>query len=171
MSLLNSAFRLATRVLPATVVHAHCDVPCGIYDPHLAQIAALTTIRMSQLLQNLKMPGPASTPAEVNAFAAEVSRLTAAKEHHAELCKHELRILWGDYFKPEHLQQVPDLHDKFWKAMKLASTVRQKNDQKAAEDLLAAVQGIAEAFWKTKGAKSVKQPSRQAVGFELVYPA
>ena len=171
MSLLNSAFLLAHRVFPATVAHAHCDVPCGIYDPHLAQIAALTTIRMSQLLQNLKMPGPASTPAEVNAFAAEVSRLTAAKEHHAELCKHELRILWGDYFKPEHLQQVPDLHDKFWKAMKLASTVRQKNDQKAAEDLLAAVQGIAEAFWKTKGAKSVKQPSRQAVGFELVYPA
>ncbi|MEK7872758.1 MAG: superoxide dismutase, Ni [Chloroflexota bacterium] len=160
MSLLNSAFRLVNRVFPATIVHAHCDIPCGIYDPHTAQVSALTAIRMSQLLQNLKMPGPASTPAEVNAYAAEASRLTATKEQHAELCKHELRILWGDYFKPEHLQQVPDLHDKFWKALKLASAVRQKNDLKTAEDLLAAVQQIAEAFWKTKGAKTAKQPSR-----------
>ncbi|MBI4200459.1 MAG: superoxide dismutase, Ni [Chloroflexi bacterium] len=171
MSLARGMFHFAHRLFPAKVAYAHCDIPCGIYDPHLAQLAALTVIRMNQLIQGLKRPGPGAPPQEVDAYNAELGRLVAVKEHHAEVCKQELRIFWGDYFKPEHLQQVPDLHDKFWKAMKLASTTRQKNDLKAAQDLLATVQDIAEAFWKTKGAQVRRQPSRQTAGGELVYPA
>ncbi|MBI2872207.1 MAG: superoxide dismutase, Ni [Chloroflexi bacterium] len=171
MSLLNSAFALADRVLPAKVVHAHCDIPCGIYDPHMAQVAALTVIRMNQLIADLKKPAANASPEENAAYSAQLARLVATKEEHAELCKRELRVLWGDYFRPEHAQQYPELHDKFWKAMKTASAARQKNDMKAAQDLLAATQDIAEVFWKTKGAKPVRQPSRQTVGGELVYPS
>lgn len=164
MSLVATAVKLAHRLFPVREAFAHCDIPCGIYDPHMAQIAALTVVRMNQLLQNVKSD-------DHTAYTSEVSRLTKVKEEHAELCKHELRVLWGDYFKPEHLQKYPDLHDTFWKAMKVASAARQKVDMKAAEELLAATQRIAEIFWDTKGAKPVRQPSRQTVGGELVYPS
>ena len=171
MYLHHHAFKVFNRVFPARVAHAHCDIPCGIYDPHAAQIAALTVIRMNQLIQNLAKPGSKSTPAEVEAYSAALSRYVSVKEQHAELCKQELRILWGDYFRPEHIQQHPDLHDRFFNAMKLASKSRQQNDMEAAQQLLGAVQGIAEIFWATKGAKTQRQPSRQTVGGELVYPA
>jgi nickel superoxide dismutase len=161
MSFFTSAFGLLNRILPAEEGHAHCDIPCGIYDPHAAQIAALTAVRMNQLIDAM----------EEGAAAASLSRYIAEKERHAELCKHELRILWGDYFKPEHLEAYPDLHDNVHKAMKAASAVKQSNSLQAAEDLLAATQNIAEIFWKSKGAEVSRQPSRQIVGGELVYPA
>ena len=94
-----------------------------------------------------------------------------AKEEHAQLVKKELDTLWHDYFKPDHAQQYPDLTDKLWEAMRLASSARQKNDMDASQKLLSAVQDIAEIFWKTKGANVSRQPSRQTVGGELVYPA
>ncbi len=171
MSLYKDAFRVFNRVLQTKVAYAHCDIPCGIYDPHAAQLAALTVIRMNQLIQGLAKPGPQSTPAQIETYNASLSRIVAVKEQHAELCKHELRVLWGDYFRPEHVQQYPDLHERFFNAMKLASKARQQNDMDAAQQLLAAVQGIAEIFWKTKGAKVNRQPSRQTAGGELVYPA
>ena len=33
---------------------AHCDVPCGIYDPIVAQINALTVVRMMDLMAALE---------------------------------------------------------------------------------------------------------------------
>ena len=171
MALYKGAFRVFNRVFQTRVAYAHCDIPCGIYDPHTAQLAALTVVRMNQLIQNLAKPEPTSTPAQVEAYSTALSRFVAVKEQHAEACKHELRVLWGDYFRPEHIQQYPDLHDRFFNAMKLASKAKQTNDMDAAQQLLAAVQGIAEIFWKTKGAKVNRQPSRQTVGGELVYPA
>ena len=167
---LSGMMTAAKRQFSTKVAHAHCDIPCGIYDPHLAQVAALTVVRMNQLIEGLEAPG--ASAAEQAAHSAALSRYVTVKEEHAELCKRELRILWGDYFKPDHLQQVPDLHDQFWNAMRLASAARQKNDPDGAQKLLASVQGIAEAFWKTKGADTSRQPSRQgAAGGELVYPA
>ena len=170
MSLLDRVFQAATRLFPARVAYAHCDIPCGIYDPHLAQVAALTTVRMNQLIQDLPKPGPQASPQEGETYNAKLSRYIAVKEHHAELAKHELRILWGDYFKPEHVQQHPKLHDLFWNGMKLASKTRQEIDVGAAQELLGTVQDIAEIFWKTKGAEVRRQPSLQTGGGELVYP-
>ncbi len=95
----------------------------------------------------------------------------AVKEEHAELCKHEVRIIWGDYIKPEHLEKHKDLHNIVFNIMKLGSKVRQNVDMQAAQDLLAEVQKFAEIFWDTKGASTKKQESRQAAGGELVYPA
>jgi nickel superoxide dismutase len=82
-----------------------------------------------------------------------------------------VRIIWGDYFKPEHLEKHADLHATVWNIMKLSSKVRQNVDMQAAEDLLAEVQKFAEAFWATKDAKTQRVPSRQAVGGEIVVPA
>ena len=158
------------RISP-TLVSAHCDIPCGIYDPHGAQLAVLTIIRMHQLIAELPKPGPQTTPEERDVYVHKLSRYTKVKEDHAELCKHELRVIWGDYFTPEHLQKFPELHGLFWDAMKAASKVRQDINLQTAQDLLAKVQKIAEIFWKTKGAEVRRQPSLQKAGGELVFPA
>jgi nickel superoxide dismutase len=151
------------RVFPAPLASAHCDIPCGIYDPHLAQIAALTTVRMNQLIADL----PQSLSAQ---DSAKLARFVAVKEEHAELCKRELRVLWADYFKPEHLQQHANLHELFWNTLKVASKVRQEVNAAAADELSSNVKQIAEIFWQTKGATTRRQPSMQAVGGEIVYP-
>ncbi|MBI4257591.1 MAG: superoxide dismutase, Ni [Thaumarchaeota archaeon] len=151
-------------------VQAHCDIPCGIYDPHDAQLGALTVIRMIQMMNELPKPSANASPAEVAAYEAKLSRFVRVKEDHAEQVKRELRILWGDYFKPDHVKQYPELHDLFWNALKTASKARQEVDMKAAQDLLSTVQKIAEIFWKTKGADVRRQPSLQTAGGELVYP-
>ena len=155
----------------ARMVSAHCDIPCGIYDPHLAQVSVLTIIRMNQLIAELPKPGPQTSPEERDAYVHKLSRCTAIKEEHAELCKRELRVLWGDYFTPDHLKAYPELHTLFWETMKLASKVRQEVNLQAAQDLLVKVQKITEIFWKTKGAEIRRQASLQKSGGELVYPS
>ena len=159
------ATRLVEHIFPIRHVEAHCDIPCGIYDPHDAQISALTIIRMNQLIQDLD-----TKDTDPGTYNSKLSRYVTVKEEHAERCKRELRILWGDYFKPEHLEKHKDLHDLFWKAMKLASKTRQENDIQTSQELLGTVQRIAEVFWETKGADIRRQPSLQAAGGELVYP-
>jgi nickel superoxide dismutase len=152
-------------------VYAHCDIPCGIYDPHEAQIAALTVVRMMQLIAELPKPATGAKSEEVEAFGFKLARYTAVKEQHAERVKAELRIIWGDYFTPEHAKQLPTLHETFWKTMKAASKTRQSTSLADAQELSSLVQQIAEMFWKSKGVKTVKQPSNQKVGGEMVYPA
>jgi nickel superoxide dismutase len=171
MSILDQALSLADRVRSPREVRAHCDIPCGIYDPHMAQVAALTVVRMVQLIQGLQPPGEGMSKEQVDTYAMQISRYTATKEQHAALCEHELVVLWTDYFKPEHLQQFPNLHDTFWQAMKLTSTVKQQVNMDASQQLLAACQNIAEIFWQTKGVQTRRQPSNQgAAGGEFVYP-
>jgi nickel superoxide dismutase len=170
-SLMDRVFGALDRVAPPSVAHAHCDIPCGIYDPHMAQIAALTTVRMVQLIQGLQAPSQGASKEEWDTYLMQISRYTAVKEEHAKMCEHEIIVLWTDYFKPEHLQQAPDLHEVVWKATKLTSTVKQQISMEAAQQLLAATQQIAEIFWKTKGVQTRRQPSNQGqVGGELVYP-
>ena len=166
---LRPSLRLIDLLSPPETVHANCDIPCGIYDPHLAQIGALTCIRMNQLISDLKQP-ESRDKAEWDKYANSQSRYIAVKEEHAELVKKEVRIIWGAYFKPEHLEKHPKLHETVWNIMKLGSKVRQNVDMQAAQDLLAEVQKFAEIFWATKDAKAQRQPSRQAVGGEIVVP-
>ena len=170
-ALIRSSLRLLDRISPPEIVNAHCDIPCGIYDPGLAQIAAQTVVRMHQLIDGLERPGPDADPAKMQAFVNSISRYIAVKEEHAELCKHEVRIIWADYFKPEHLEDHPELHANVWNILKLGSKVRQNVDAAAADELLTAVQGFAEAFWATKGVSTKRVPSNQAVGGDSVVPA
>src|SRR3990170_6115949 len=154
---------MPNRLVPTEEPLAHCDIPCGIYDPHLAQVGAQTVVRMNQLIEGLgSAPGP-SDKEKNDAWHNSLSRYVAVKEEHAELVKKEVRIIWGDYFKPEHLEKHKDLHQTVWNIMKLGSTVRQQVNAQAANDLLAEVQKFAEAFWATKDAKTQRVPSRQAV--------
>ncbi|MEX1254369.1 MAG: superoxide dismutase, Ni [Dehalococcoidia bacterium] len=168
---MKALLRLIDRISPPETVHAHCDIPCGIYDPHLAQIGALTCIRMNQLINDLgDSPGPGDKKKN-DAWHSSLGRYITVKEEHAELVKREVRIIWGDFFKPEHLEKSPDLHATVWNIMKGGSKVRQNIDLAAAEELLAGVQKFAEAFWAAKGVKTQRVPSQQAVGGELVVPA
>lgn len=156
---MRSVFNLLTRTLPTRVAHAHCDIPCGIYDPYPAQIAAHTVIRMVTLIQE-----------EKDKDLHKLARYTHVKEEHAELVKKEVRILWGDYFKEEHLKDYPNLHELVFKTMKLASKARQEVNLEVAKALLASVQQIAEIFWKTKGVKTKRIPAPYPSGGELVLP-
>jgi len=132
-----------TRLLaPRTTAHAHCDIPCGIYDPSTATIAASTVAKMVEKIQGFGGQDEANR----NNFVRSVQ----VKEEHAQLCKKELLILWSDYFKPEHLEKYPKLHDTFWKAAKLCSKNKQTVDAQAAADLQAAVKEISDIFWATK---------------------
>jgi len=170
MKLVDRVISLLDRVSPPRSVRAHCDIPCGIYDPHAAQVAALTVIRMVQLIEALPKPTDGASKAEWDLYNAQIARYTVVKEEHAKLCEHELVILWTDYFKPEHLEKYPHLHDLFWKATKLTSTVKQSINMDASQQLLAACQEIAEIFWDTKGVKTRRQPTNQTAGGEFVYP-
>lgn len=160
----------ASKILPKKVAYAHCDIPCGIYDPHLTQMAAHTVIRMTNLITDLKASSSEPPFDERKRIISQISRLTKVKEEHAELVKHEVRILWGDYFKEEHLKQYPELHDLVFRAMKLASKARQEVNIEAANELLDTVQEIAEIFWKTKNIKSAKIKSPYPSGGTLVVP-
>jgi nickel superoxide dismutase len=150
---------------PPATVHAHCDIPCGIYDPHLMQLAALTVVRMNQLIDGLDAAG--------NARANEhaLTRYTVVKEEHAEIVKREARVIFGDYFKPEHVEKHTNLRDLTWNILKTAGKARQNIDMQAAQDLLGLTQQFAEIFWDTKGVATKKQPSNQAAGGEFVVPA
>lgn len=130
-------------LLPAQPIYAHCDIPCGIYDPKAAQTAAATVLKMVQLIKELSDD---PTLENRNKFV----RCVLTKEEHARKCKEEILILWTDYFKPEHLEKFPDLHDTFWKAAKLCSKNKQNIDEEAAKELVAAVDHIAEIFAETK---------------------
>ncbi len=153
---------------PEEIAYAHCDIPCGIYDPHQMQLAAHTVIRMTSMINDLKVSSENPSFEERKKIIHQVSRLTKVKEEHAELVKHELRILWGDYFKEEHLKDYPDLHTLVFKTLKLASKARQEINMDAANELLANTQQIAEIFYKTKGVTPVRVKSVYPTGLEIV---
>ena len=134
--------RLLTRLLaPKVIVHAHCDLPCGVYDPAQARIEAES----------------------IKAIIAKVAdnddpdfrtRAILIKEQRSELVKHHLWVLWTDYFKPPHFEKFPQLHQLVNEATKLAGAggTKGSNDVKTADELLAKIDEIAEIFWETKKA-------------------
>jgi nickel superoxide dismutase len=148
-------------------VDAHCDIPCGIYDPHQAQIGALTVIRMVDLIEKLfEEHGDDLSPAFLNSMA----RYVAVKEEHAELTKHEIRVIWGDFIKEAHVEQYPQLHGLVHKIMQLGSKARQTVDRETALALLDAVNEFAMIFWQIKGKQTKRVNAPQSVTEEIVLP-
>ncbi len=135
--------RIADRVIPVGFADAHCDIPCGIYDPRDAIQAAQTVIRMTELIEGMGAP---SSVEDHNSFA----RYVAVKEEHATKAKNDILIIWTDYFKPEHLAAHPELHTKVWEACKLGSYVKQHVDMAKAIEFKAALEAIGAAFADTK---------------------
>src|SRR3989338_10606837 len=170
MPAIHKIFSAIDKIFPARIAHAHCDIPCGIYDPHNAQMAAHTIIRMVNLISELPPIVPAMSPEQRMEALNKMQRYVSVKEQHAEILKNEVRILWGDYFKPEHLQKFPELHDLVWKTLKLASKARQEINLAASEELLESVNKIAEIFWKTKDVATIRAPAPYPTKKETVYP-
>ncbi len=148
--------RILDKIFPPKEIYAHCDIPCGIYDPHAAQMAAHTVIRMTNMINGLKASSANPLLDERKKIISQITRLTKVKEEHAEIVKHEVRVIWGDYFKPEHIKEHPQLHELVFDIMKLASKARQEIDPEASQQLLTKVQEFAEIFYKTKGIEPIR---------------
>lgn len=145
---------ILARLLHEGVAHAHCDIPCGVYTTHRAGIAAETVEKMVQKIEDLVVPSPKSTAHEVQEHKNAINRFVSTKEEWAQICKEELLILWTDYFKEEHLEEFPNLHETFWKAAKLCSTNKREVNPQAAKQLREAVDAIAEMFERAEGDKA-----------------
>ena len=129
-------------------VDAHCDGPCGVYDPASARIAGEAVQSMTK-----KMNALADSDADCNSagYINTMSRYAAIKEEESQKCKDELLVLWTDYFKPVHLESNPELHNTFWIAAKLCSACKVEVSETHAQELMDAVEEIHNLFWKTKG--------------------
>ena len=133
--------RLPRLFTPRTTVSAHCDLPCGVYDPAQARIEAESVMACQQKWQD-------------NDDAEFRARAVAIKEARATMVKEHLWVLWTDYFKPPHFEKYPQLHTLFNEATKLAGATGTKGsmDADVADQLLAKIDEIAEIFWETKKA-------------------
>ena len=139
MRILPRLLQLADRVRPPLTASAHCDLPCGVYDPAQARIEAESVQKIIEKYHN-------------TADEAFRQRCLFIKEERANLVKHHLWVLWTDYFKPPHLEQFPELHDLFWRATKAAGEAKQTTDPADAQRLLDLIDEIAVIFAKTKQA-------------------
>ena len=130
---------LARGFAPKATAFAHCDLPCGVYDPAQARIEAESVKAISEKYQQ-------NTDAEFR------ERAIVIKEQRSELVKHHLWVLWTDYFKPPHFEKYPQLHQLFNDATKLAGGggTKGSTDPAVAGALLAKIEDISKIFWETK---------------------
>jgi nickel superoxide dismutase len=142
--------RIGKTMKTPLVAQAHCDGPCGVYDPASARIAAEAVQSMTKKMLALTPPDPSDGPA-MAAYLNTMSRYASIKEEEAQTCKDELLVLWTDFFKPQHLEANPDLHDTFWHAAKLCSACKVEVSAEHAQELMDACEAIHEMFWSAKG--------------------
>ena len=126
-------------------VEAHCDIPCKIYDPAISQVAALSVVRLIDLLHEID-PSDTSLKSE-----AHKSRLVIEKETQAKIVKSEITIIWGDYFKEPQIEAHPNVHKLVHEIMMIASKCKQDVKRENAEQLVTKVNEFATIFWTTKG--------------------
>jgi len=139
--------RFSEILAPKKTVRAHCDLPCGVYDPEQARIEAESCYKI------IEKYGASQDE-------AYRTRAIAIKEERAELVKHHLDVLWHDYFKPEHLEMVPNLHELFWNATKQASKVKASTDIADAKKLLDIIDEV-DAAWIATGGQEKTRVVRQ----------
>jgi nickel superoxide dismutase len=133
--------RLRRLLTPRITGYGHCDLPCGVYDPAQARIEA----------ESVKMIMEKYAANDDPVFR---TRALMIKEQRADLVKHHLWVLWTDYFKPNHAEKYPQLHQLFWEATKQAGAAGGKGsvDPADGQKLLDSIDGIAKIFWETKAA-------------------
>jgi len=139
MPVLSRVLSIIDRFSPPEQVSAHCDLPCGVYDPAQARIEAESVKAIQEKYQ----------ASEDEAFKA---RALVIKEERADLTKHHLWVLWTDYFKPPHLEKYPQLHQLFWEATKAAGATKGSVDPATGQKLLDQIAEIDKIFWETKKA-------------------
>ena len=139
MPVLSRVLSIIDRFSPPEQVSAHCDLPCGVYDPAQARIEAESVKAIQEKYQ----------ASDDEAFKA---RALVIKEERADLTKHHLWVLWTDYFKPPHLEKYPQLHQLFWEATKAAGATKGSVDPATGQKLLDQIAEIDKIFWETKKA-------------------
>jgi nickel superoxide dismutase len=139
MPVLSTVLSLIDRFSPPERVHAHCDLPCGVYDPAQARIEA----------ESVKATQEKYGASDDETFK---TRALLIKEQRSDLCKHHLWVLWTDYFKPPHLEKYPELHQLFWDATKAAGATKSSVDPSTGQKLLDLIAQIDTIFWETKKA-------------------
>lgn len=144
---------------------AHCDIPCKIYDPQIAQIATLSVIRFMDLIAEVTGKESMSI-----ADQAQLARLVREKEKHAALVKDEVRTIWGDYFKAPQFEKFPDTHSLVHSIMLTASACKQGVTREPAEKLLQLVNEFAKSFWTTKGVDTFEATCPYPPAMTVVYP-
>jgi nickel superoxide dismutase len=145
MPLVDRLLAAADRLSPPIAVHAHCDLPCGVYDPAQARIEAQSVKAIQERYQNAeKVKSGAETVEDYR------SRCLSIKEQRANLVKEHLWVLWTDYFKPDHKEKYPQLHDLFWQATKEAGLAKKSQDPAQGQKLLDLIGEIDTIFWATK---------------------
>ena len=133
-----------TRLLKPTITaSAHCDLPCGVYDPEQARIEAESCYK---IIEKYK----ASNDEQFK------TRAILIKEERAELAKHHIDVLWSDYFKPEHVQKYPEITELCWKAAKQCSKVKSSLELSDAKTLLEMIDKIAEVWTKAGGPQATR---------------
>jgi nickel superoxide dismutase len=163
--MLHNLINLYDKCVGIDAASAHCDVPCKIYDPITAQIATLSTIRFMDLINELASEEKLSL-----ADQAKLSRLVAEKEVHAEKVKHEVRGIWGDYFKQPQFEQFPNIHTLVHSIMLAGSACKQGIEREKGEVLLALVNEFAAAYWSTKNVETYMAKSPYPPEEMIVYP-
>ena len=127
------------RMFAPSIVMAHCDLPCGVYDPAQARVEAESVKAIMEKYNASDDP-----------YFKE--RATVIKEQVAGECNRHLDVLWYQYFTPAHLEKYPQLHELFWTAKKTTSHAKRTNDLAVAQKLLDSIGEIGEIFWETKKA-------------------
>jgi len=145
MAIVDRILAALDRLSPPGTAHAHCDLPCGVYDPAQARIEAQSVKAIQERYQNAEKAKSAAET--VDDYRA---RCLVIKEQRANLVKEHLWILWTDYFKPEHKEKYPQLHDLFWNATKEAGLAKKSQDPAQGQKLLDLVGEIDKIFWETK---------------------
>ena len=149
----------------ADQAQAHCDSPCGIYDTQPALIAAVSVVRLMDIIHQAA-EDRTEGPAKQNLIIRSVLR----KEEEAEKVKHEIRIIWGDYFKGDLLTQHPNIHELTHSIMLKASACKQDVHREDGEALVELVNEFAEIFWQTKGKQTQRLEVPYQPSLEVVYP-
>ncbi|WP_227429158.1 superoxide dismutase, Ni [Psychrobacter sp. I-STPA6b] len=159
--MLHSLLQKFDTARPFSTVSAHCDIPCGIYDSTPAQIFALSVLRYCHQIDGL---------GDSKEDQAKLVRLVADKEKHAESVKHEIRVIWGDYFKGELLEKYPNIHELTHSIMMAGSAAKQSVSVEKAQKLVDLVNEFAEIFWETKGVETYRATCPYEPKVETVYP-
>lgn len=163
--MLHSMIKAYDKLIGVKTVSAHCDIPCKIYDPGTAQIAALTIIRLADLIAEIDAKDSLSVKDH-----AQLTRLVAEKEAHGLIVKEEVRVIWGDYFKQPQFEQVAGVHELVHSIMLQASKAKQGVDRNDAVELLKLLNQFAEAFWLTKGVSTYTAVCPYPPAEQVVYP-
>ena len=142
--------------------NAHCDIPCKIYDPAVVQVAALSVVRILDIISELEESSKRNQ--------SELARLTIEKENQARIVKDEIRIIWGDYFKDPQIEMYPNIHSLVHSIMMSGSKCKQSIDRQNGLDLVELVNEFTEAFWGTKDVKTQRVIAPYPPALEVVQP-